>query len=166
MSKLDASTMDITEVVVDMKRVSKTVKGGRVMKLQAIVVVGDKNGHVGCGIGKASDYSDAIKKGIEDAKKNMVEISLKDTTIPHEIVGTFRASNVLLKPAPEGTGVIAGGPVRAVVELAGIKDIRTKSLGSNNKVNVVKATIEGLKNIRTAESVAKTRGLTVEEILG
>lgn len=166
MSKLDASTMDLTEVVVDMKRVSKTVKGGRVMKLQAIVVVGDKNGHVGCGIGKASDYSDAIKKGIEDAKKNMVEISLKDTTIPHEIVGTFRASNVLLKPAPEGTGVIAGGPVRAVVELAGIENIRTKSLGSNNKVNVVKATIEGLKNIRTAEAVAQTRGLSVEEILG
>ncbi|MBR4949484.1 MAG: 30S ribosomal protein S5 [Clostridia bacterium] len=166
MSKIDASTLDITEVVVDMKRVSKTVKGGRVMKLQAIVVVGDKNGHVGCGIGKASDYSDAIKKGIEDAKKNMVEISLKDTTIPHEIVGNFRASNVLLKPAPEGTGVIAGGAVRAVVELAGIKDIRTKSLGSNNKVNVVKATIEGLKNIRTAEDVAKTRGITVEELLG
>lgn len=166
MSKIDASTLDVTEVVVDMKRVSKTVKGGRVMKLQAIVVVGDKNGHVGCGIGKASDYSDAIKKGIEDAKKNMVEISLKDTTIPHEIVGNFRASNVLLKPAPEGTGVIAGGAVRAVVELAGIKDIRTKSLGSNNKVNVVKATIEGLKNIRTAEDVANTRGITVEELLG
>ncbi len=166
MSKIDAGTLDVTEVVVDMKRVSKTVKGGRVMKLQAIVVVGDKNGHVGCGIGKASDYSDAIKKGIEDAKKNMVEISLKDTTIPHEIVGNFRASNVLLKPAPEGTGVIAGGAVRAVVELAGIKDIRTKSLGSNNKVNVVKATIEGLKNIRTAENVANTRGITVEELLG
>ncbi len=166
MSKIDAGTLDVTEVVVDMKRVSKTVKGGRVMKLQAIVVVGDKNGHVGCGIGKASDYSDAIKKGIEDAKKNMVEISLKDTTIPHEIVGNFRASNVLLKPAPEGTGVIAGGAVRAVVELAGIKDIRTKSLGSNNKVNVVKATIEGLKNIRTAQDVANTRGITVEELLG
>lgn len=166
MSKIDTSAMEITEQVVDIKRVSKTVKGGRIMKLQAIVVVGDKNGHVGCGIGKASDYSDAIKKGIEDAKKNMVAISMKDTTIPHEIIGKFRASDVLLKPAPQGTGVIAGGAVRAVVELAGIKDIRTKSLGSNNKVNVVKATIEGLKSIRTVQQVSDTRGKSVEEILG
>ena len=147
-------------------RVSKTVKGGRIFKFAALVVVGDGNGKIGFGLGKSGEVPDAIRKGIEDAKKNMIQIALKGTTIPHEIIGEFGAGRVLLKPAPEGTGVIAGGPVRAVVETAGIKDIRTKALRSNNPCNVVRATINGLQSLRTAQQVAAIRGKSVEEILG
>ncbi len=157
--------MDLQERVVAVKRVSKTVKGGRIMKLAALVVVGDGNGTVGFGIGKASEFSEAIRKGCEDAKKNLVKVSLKGTTIPHEVIGAFGAGRVLMKPAAPGTGVIAGGPARAVIETVGIKDIRTKALRSNNPCNVVRATIEGLKSLRSAEQVAATRGKTVEEIL-
>ena len=165
MANIDASTMDLQERVVAVKRVSKTVKGGRIMKLAALVVVGDGNGTVGVGIGKASEFSEAIRKGCEDAKKNLVKVSLKGTTIPHEVIGAFGAGRVLMKPAAPGTGVIAGGPARAVIETVGIKDIRTKALRSNNPCNVVRATIEGLKSLRSAEQVAATRGKTVEEIL-
>jgi len=157
---------EMQERLVAVSRVSKTVKGGRIMKLQALVVVGDGKGTVGYGIGKAGEVPDAIRKAIEDAKKNLVKVSLKGTTIPHDTVGEFGASRVLLKAAGNGTGVIAGGAVRAVVEIAGIKDIRTKSLRSNNPVNVVKATIAGLKSMRTAEEVAAIRGKSVEEIIG
>ncbi|MBQ2797808.1 MAG: 30S ribosomal protein S5 [Ruminiclostridium sp.] len=163
---LDASKYELSEKVVAINRVSKTVKGGRIMKFSALVVVGDGNGVVGFGTGKSSEVPDAIRKGIEDAKKNIVKISLKGNTIPHEIVGKFGAGAVLLKPAPEGTGVIAGGPVRAVVEMAGIKNIRTKSLRSNNPCNVVRATMAGLTALRDAEQVAQLRGKTVKEILG
>lgn len=156
----------LKETVVDTRRVSKTVKGGRVMRFAAVVVVGDQNGHVGYGLGKSAEVPEAIRKAIEDAKKNLIEVSLKGTTIPHEIVGEFGAARVLLKPAAPGTGVIAGGTVRAVLDMAGIKDIRTKSLRSNNKINVVKATFEGLRSLRSAEMVAKQRGKTVEEIRG
>ena len=165
MANIDASTMDLQERVVAVNRVSKTVKGGRIMKLAALVVVGDGNGTVGFGIGKASEFSEAIRKGCEDAKKNLVKVSLKGTTIPHEVIGAFGAGRVLMKPAAPGTGVIAGGPARAVIETVGIKDIRTKALRSNNPCNVVRATIEGLKSLRSAEQVAATRGKTVEEIL-
>ncbi len=165
MANIDASTLDLQERVVAVKRVSKTVKGGRIMKLAALVVVGDGNGTVGFGIGKASEFSEAIRKGCEDAKKNLVKVSLKGTTIPHEVIGAFGAGRVLMKPAAPGTGVIAGGPARAVIETVGIKDIRTKALRSNNPCNVVRATIEGLKSLRSAEQVAATRGKTVEEIL-
>ena len=157
---------EFIEKVVYLNRVSKTVKGGRVMKFSALVVVGDGNGTIGFGLGKSSEVPDAIRKGIEDAKKNMINISLSGTTIPHEVIGEFGAGRVLMKPAAEGTGIIAGGPVRAVMEAAGIKDIRSKCLRSNNPNNVVNATFEGLKALRTPEEVARTRGKSVEEILG
>jgi len=154
------------EKVVSLNRVSKTVKGGRVMKFSALCVIGDGKGKVGYGLGKAAEVSEAIRKGIEDAKKNMFTVTLSGTTIPHDIIGEFGAGRVLLKPAPAGTGVIAGGAVRAVVECAGISDIRTKCLRSNNPANVVAATMNGLRLLRDAQQVAKTRGKTVEEIAG
>ncbi len=163
---IDASTLDLKEKVVAINRVSKTVKGGRIMKFAALVVVGDGNGIVGFGVGKAGEVPDAIRKGIEDAKKNLIKVSLKGTTIPHEITGIYGAGSVLMKPAAPGTGVIAGGAVRAVVETVGITDIRTKALRTNNPYNVVRATINGLKALRTAEEVATIRGKTVKEILG
>ena len=166
MALLDASKYELAEKVVAINRVSKTVKGGRIMKFSALVVVGDGNGVVGFGLGKSNEVPDAIRKGIDDAKKNLVKISLKGTTIPHEVIGKFGAGAVLMKPAPEGTGVIAGGPVRSVVEMAGIKNIRTKSLRSNNPCNVVRDTIAGLASLRDAEQVAALRGKTVKEILG
>ncbi|MBE6798175.1 MAG: 30S ribosomal protein S5 [Ruminococcaceae bacterium] len=163
---IDASTMDLKEKVVAINRVSKTVKGGRIMKFAALVVVGDGNGIVGFGVGKAGEVPDAIRKGIEDAKKNLIKVSLKGTTIPHEVLGVYGAGSVLMKPAAPGTGVIAGGAVRAVVETVGITDIRTKALRTNNPYNVVRATIAGLKSLRTAEEVAAIRGKSVKEILG
>lgn len=163
---IDASVKDLQERVVSINRVSKTVKGGRIMKFAALVVVGDGNGTVGVGIGKSSEVPDAIRKGIEDAKKKLVHVAMKNTTIPHEIVGKFGASMVVLKPAAAGTGVIAGGAVRAVVELAGIQDIRTKALRSRNPINLVNATLNGLTAIRDAEQVAAMRGKEVKDILG
>ena len=164
--KIDASTLDLQERMVALNRVSKTVKGGRIARFTALMVVGDGNGHVGYGLGKASEVPDAIRKGIEDAKKNMITVSIKDTTIPHEVLGKFGAGSVLLKPAPLGTGIIAGKTVRAVLELAGIKNIRAKSLRSNNTTNVVKATFEGLKELRSGEEVAKIRGIEANKVLG
>ena len=165
MARIDASTMDLKERVVAINRVSKTVKGGRIFKFAALVVVGDGNGTIGFGIGKAGEVPDAIRKGIEDAKKNLMKISLRGTTIPHEVMGIYGAGKVLMKPAAPSTGVIAGGPVRAVVEAAGIKDIRTKALRSNNPCNVVRATLQGLASLRTAEEVAAIRGKSVKDIL-
>ena len=162
---IDASQMELTDKVVAIKRVSKTVKGGRTMRFSALVVVGDGNGHVGAGMGKAAEIPEAIRKGKEAAMKNLVEIPVDESkSIPHDFLGKYGSSTVLLKRAPEGTGVIAGGPARNVLELAGIKNIRTKSLGSNNKQNVVLATIAGLKALKTPEEVAKNRGKSVEEI--
>ena len=157
--RIDPATLDLKEVTVATNRVSKTVKGGRIARQTAIMVVGDENGHVGYGLGKASEYPEAIRKGIEDAKKNIIEVSLKGITIPHEVIGEYGAARVLLKPAAPGTGVIAGGTVRAVVQMAGIKDIRAKCIRSSNPSNVVKATFEGLKALRTAEEVAAMRGV-------
>ena len=166
MANIDASATELQERVVTINRVSKTVKGGRIYKFAALVVVGDGNGTVGFGIGKSGEVPDAIRKGIEDAKKNLIKVSLKGTTIPHEIIGKFGAGVVLLKPAAPGTGVIAGGPVRAVVETVGIKDIRSKALRSNNPCNVVRATIDGLSKLRDNNEVSEVRGKSAKEILG
>ena len=165
-NKFNPAELDLKEQLVALNRVSKTVKGGRIARFAAIMVVGDENGHVGVGLGKAAEVPEAIRKGIEDAKKNMIEVSLKGTTIPHEILGEFGAGKVLLKPAAPGTGIIAGGKVRAVLELAGIKNIRAKCLRSNNPTNVVKATMEGLRALRTVEEVAKIRDISVEQVKG
>jgi small subunit ribosomal protein S5 len=163
---IDVSGIELTERMVALNRVSKTVKGGRIFKFSALMVVGDGNGLIGFGLGKSGEVPDAIRKGIQDAKKNMFRVSLKGSTIPHEVIGKFGAGLVLLKPAPPGTGVIAGGPVRAVVETLGIHDIRTKALRSNNPCNVVRATIQGLQQLRNVEEVAQIRGKSAADILG
>ena len=165
--RIDASQLELEEKVVSIKRVTKVVKGGRNMRFTALVVVGDGKGHVGAGLGKATEIPEAIRKGKEDATKKLIEVSLNENdSVQHDVIGKFGSASVLLKKAPEGTGVIAGGPARAVIELAGIKNIRTKSLGSNNKQNVVLATIEGLRGVKTPETVARLRGKSVEEIVG
>ena len=165
--RIDANSLELNEKVVSIKRVTKVVEGGRNMRFTALVVVGDGNGHVGAGLGKATEIPEAIRKGKEDAAKNLISVALDENdSVTHDYIGKFGGASVLLKKAPEGTGVIAGGPARAVIEMAGIKNIRTKSLGSNNKQNVVLATIEGLRQIKTPEEVAKLRGKSVEEIFG
>ncbi|MFZ5975379.1 MAG: 30S ribosomal protein S5 [Bacillota bacterium] len=165
-NRVDASVLDMKEKLVAVNRVTKVVKGGRNFRFSALVVIGDEEGHVGAGMGKATEIPEAIRKAVEDAKRKLIKVPIVGTTIPHEALGVFGRGKVLLLPAPEGTGVIAGGPARAVLEMAGVKDIRTKSYGTNNPANCVKATIEGLKSLRTAEEVARMRGKTVEEILG
>ena len=162
--QIDAGTVDLKEKLVAINRVAKVVKGGRNFRFSALVVVGDENGHVGAGMGKAAEIPEAIRKAVQSAKRNMITVATKDTTIPHEVIGRFGRGKVLLMPAKEGTGVLAGGPARAVLELAGIKDIRAKSKGSNNPINCVKATIEGLKELRTAEQIARLRGISVEQL--
>ena len=164
--KFNPAEHDLKESLIALNRVSKTVKGGRIARFAALMVVGDGAGHVGVGLGKAAEVPEAIRKGIEDAKKNMVTVALKGTSIPHEVIGVFGAGKVLLKPAAPGTGIIAGGKVRMVLEAAGIKNIRAKCLRSNNPTNVVKATMEGLKELRTAEQVAKIRDISVEQVKG
>ena len=165
-NKFNPAEHELENQLVALNRVSKTVKGGRIARFAALMVVGDRNGHVGVGLGKAAEVPEAIRKGIEDAKKNMVTVSLKGTTIPHEVIGVFGAGKVLLKPAAPGTGIIAGGKVRAVLELAGISNIRAKCLRSNNPTNVVKATIAGLESLRTVEDVAKIRDISVDQVKG
>ncbi len=164
--RIDASTLDLKEQVININRVTKVVKGGRNFRFSALVVVGDENGHVGVGTGKALEVPEAIRKAIENAKKHMITVPRVGTTVPHAIKGRFDGGHILIMPANEGTGVIAGGPVRAVLELAGVKDVRAKSLGSNNPKNMVNATLDGIKKMKTVESVAKLRGKTVDEILG
>ena len=164
-TKIDASQFELEDKVVAIKRVSKTVKGGRTMRFSALVVVGDKNGHVGAGLGKAAEIPEAIRKGKEAAVKSLIELPMDENgSVPHDFIGKFGSAEVLLKRSPEGTGIIAGGPARSVLELAGFKNIRTKSLGSNNKQNVVLATIEGLKNLKTPEEVARLRGISVDQL--
>ncbi|BAM46272.1 MAG: 30S ribosomal protein S5 [Amphibacillus sp.] len=164
--EIDPNKLDLEERVVTINRVTKVAKGGRTFRFAALVVVGDKNGHVGLGTGKAQEVPEAIRKAVDNAKKNLIKVPLVGTTIPHEVTGRFGAGTILIKPAVEGTGVIAGGPVRAVLELAGIGDILSKSLGSNTPINVVRATIQGLSELRPAEEIAKLRGKTVDELLG
>ena len=164
--RIDASTMELQDRLVSINRVAKTVKGGRNMRFAALVVVGDGNGHVGVGTGKAVEIPEAVRKGIEDAKRHLIEVPIVGTSIPHAVEGKFGKGHVRMLPAEEGTGVIAGGAARAVLELAGVADIRTKSFGTNNPINMVKATLEALKQLRSAEQVAKMRGKTVEELLG
>ena len=164
--KIDAGTLDLKEKLVAINRVAKVVKGGRNFRFSALVVVGDENGHVGCGMGKAAEIPEAIKKAVQSAKRNMITVEQKGTTIPHETIGKFGRGRVILMPAAEGTGVLAGGPARAVLDMAGVRDIRTKSYGSNNPINCVKATLEGLGSLMSAEEVAKKRGKNFAELLG